>query len=148
MIVLGIDAAWTATQPSGVALVRRDADGKGQCLALAPSYASFLALASVKHAPSHESGTFRQTKVRGVDWRRRLIRAKWRAIRSALARHITGIALRVPASGALASLKRYEDAIDAVVCAWVGSEYLAGRAQPYGDATAAVWAAPVVKARS
>jgi len=39
-IVLGIDAAWTANQPSGVALVR----GRGaswQCLALAPSYASF-----------------------------------------------------------------------------------------------------------
>jgi len=40
--VLGIDAAWTDHQPSGVALVQQ----QGQCwrcLAVAPSYASFLA---------------------------------------------------------------------------------------------------------
>ena len=44
-VVLGIDAAWTAHQPSGVALVQR----KGrhwQCRALAPSYDSFLGFAS------------------------------------------------------------------------------------------------------
>ncbi|CRY92282.1 conserved hypothetical protein [Synechococcus sp. WH 8103] len=43
--VLGIDAAWTAHNPSGVALVQRAADG-WQCLALAPSYDSFLAIAA------------------------------------------------------------------------------------------------------
>ena len=41
--VLGIDAAWTAHNPSGVALVQRAAEG-WQCLALAPSYDAFLAL--------------------------------------------------------------------------------------------------------
>lgn len=46
-IILGIDAAWTPGQPSGVALVA-DSGGKGQCLAVAPSYASFLALAEGK----------------------------------------------------------------------------------------------------
>ena len=44
-IVLGIDAAWTAHQPSGVALVQRKGS-HWQCTALAPSYDSFLALAS------------------------------------------------------------------------------------------------------
>ena len=44
-IVLGIDAAWTAHQPSGVALVQRKGS-HWQCKALAPSYDSFLALAS------------------------------------------------------------------------------------------------------
>ena len=39
--VLGIDAAWTAHNPSGVALVQRAAEG-WQCLALAPSYEAFL----------------------------------------------------------------------------------------------------------
>ena len=43
--VLGIDAAWTAHNPSGVALVQRKAKG-WQCLALAPSYDAFLALAA------------------------------------------------------------------------------------------------------
>ena len=43
--VLGIDAAWTAHNPSGVALVQRATEG-WQCLALAPSYEAFFALAA------------------------------------------------------------------------------------------------------
>jgi predicted RNase H-like nuclease len=46
MIVLGIDAAWTSTQPSGVALVR-SRGRRWQCLAVAPSYASFCAEAAI-----------------------------------------------------------------------------------------------------
>jgi predicted RNase H-like nuclease len=42
--ILGIDAAWTPTQPSGVALLREESPG-WRCLALAPSYDAFLALA-------------------------------------------------------------------------------------------------------
>jgi predicted RNase H-like nuclease len=52
----------------------------------------------------------------------------------------TGIRLpradRVPS---LAHLKRYEDALDALVCAWVGACILDGRAQAFGDETAAIW---------
>ena len=44
-VVLGIDAAWTAHQPSGVALVQQKGS-HWQCRALAPSYDSFLAFAS------------------------------------------------------------------------------------------------------
>jgi predicted RNase H-like nuclease len=36
-------------------------------------------------------------------------------------------------------LKAYEDALDALVCAWVGKEYLAGRAEAFGDESAAIW---------
>lgn len=39
--ILGIDAAWTATEPSGVALVR-NSGSTWECLAVAPSYQSFL----------------------------------------------------------------------------------------------------------
>ncbi|WP_028952323.1 DUF429 domain-containing protein [Synechococcus sp. CC9616] len=46
--ILGIDAAWTAHNPSGVALVQRKAEG-WQCLALAPSYDAFIGLASGQH---------------------------------------------------------------------------------------------------
>lgn len=42
--VLGIDAAWTAGQPSGVALVHETRSG-WRCAAAAPSYSSFIALA-------------------------------------------------------------------------------------------------------
>jgi predicted RNase H-like nuclease len=44
-VILGIDAAWTATEPSGVALVAGES-GKWQCLCVAPSYDSFLACAT------------------------------------------------------------------------------------------------------
>lgn len=43
-VVLGIDAAWTEGEPSGVAVVR--ATGSGwRCLGVAPSYESFISLA-------------------------------------------------------------------------------------------------------
>jgi hypothetical protein len=43
--ILGIDAAWTASEPSGVALVK--AQGTvWRCLAVAPSYEAFVGLAS------------------------------------------------------------------------------------------------------
>ena len=42
-VVLGIDAAWTLAEPSGVALLDTRVDAK--CLAVAPSYAAFLNLA-------------------------------------------------------------------------------------------------------
>jgi predicted RNase H-like nuclease len=35
--------------------------------------------------------------------------------------------------------KAWEDVIDAIVCCWVGLQWLAGRAKPYGDAEAAIW---------
>lgn len=43
-VVLGIDAAWTLTEPSGIAVLDTKADAK--CLAVAPSYSAFLALAN------------------------------------------------------------------------------------------------------
>ena len=41
--ILGIDAAWTATEPSGVALVTSDRHG-WRCIAIAPSYDEFYSL--------------------------------------------------------------------------------------------------------
>lgn len=66
----------------------------------------------------------------------------YRAILEGLARSISDINLRLPAPDdvpSLAHLKRYEDAIDALVCAWTGIEYLGGRAEPFGDINAAIW---------
>lgn len=259
-VVLGIDAAWTAGQPSGVALVR-SRGRRWQCVALAPSYDSFLALASGHavdwrarprgampdpaalhaaatrlggaapdviaidmplamapitarraadnaiasayatrglgaHSPSPDrpgpvahamcrvlgrlgyavGSTTTLPRARrvmlevfphasaialvGADYRvpyklgriaqywplrspagrRRMLLAQWAALRQALATTIDGIELRVPARGTLAELKRYEDALDALVCAWTGIEYLAGRVRAHGDARGAVWA--------
>ncbi len=80
----------------------------------------------------------------GLPPRRRIARVlgQLRAIKTALAAEISGIDLPLPRLGAtrsLAALKRYEDALDALVCAWAATRFAAGDAIPYGDATAAVW---------
>jgi predicted RNase H-like nuclease len=64
------------------------------------------------------------------------------AIRRGLATHIDDIAIALPSAETvktLASLKPFEDALDALVCCWVGCRYLEGRSYPLGDETAAVW---------
>ncbi len=64
------------------------------------------------------------------------------AIHSALAAAFGPLNIPIPAEGSvqkLVYLKRYEDALDALVCAWVGMEFLAGRTVALGDDTAAIW---------
>lgn len=64
------------------------------------------------------------------------------AIRQALGAAFHGLTLELPEPNAvrsLSALKRYEDALDALVCAWVGVEYLAARTLPLGDGDAAIW---------
>ncbi|KFD26149.1 DUF429 domain-containing protein [Sphingobium yanoikuyae] len=50
-VVLGIDAAWTTTQPSGVALAMDRGDG-WRLVAAAPSYGHFCALAETGQLPT------------------------------------------------------------------------------------------------
>ncbi len=45
----------------------------------------------------------------------------------------------VPSVASPNRLKRYEDTLDALVCAWVGVMFLAGLTKPLGDETAAIW---------
>jgi len=257
-VVLGIDAAWTADNPSGVALVR-SRGSRWECVRLAPSYASFLAESRVDfrerpsgglpdpaalhaacvrlagaapdviaidmplamrpivarraadnaiasayaarglgaHSPSPErpgpvaaamcrgfgrlgyrvAGTRVAAGTPGVMievfphasaiglldatyrvpyklgrmrqyWpdasavaQRRNILSRWTKLRRALAQSIRGGELRIPANATLAGLKRYEDALDALICAWTGVQYVAGAVRAYGDASGAVWAA-------
>jgi predicted RNase H-like nuclease len=64
------------------------------------------------------------------------------AIRCALQRELDGVPLDVPPLAdfaSAASLKAVEDSLDALVCGWVGTRYLAGRCRAYGDDTAAIW---------
>lgn len=74
--------------------------------------------------------------------RRTKLVEQWNFIVEHLERHITGVAaafppLTLPASRT--TLKGYEDALDAVVCAWVGICALEGRAVPFGDDNSAIW---------
>ena len=40
--ILGIDAAWTSDEPSGVALIRTTQEGSWECVKFAPSYDAFI----------------------------------------------------------------------------------------------------------
>ena len=47
-----------------------------------------------------------------------------------------------PDKRTIASLKAYEDGLDALVCAWVGICYLENRIDPFGDSDAVIWVPP------
>jgi len=68
--------------------------------------------------------------------------SKFVAIRDALEGVFGGIDLPLPKPGSvksLSALKRYEDALDALVCAWVGTQYIDQKAVAFGDKSAAIW---------
>jgi len=73
--------------------------------------------------------------------RRANLLVQWRDILTALRGQIGGIHLDLPDPELTRAgeLKRYEDALDALICCWVGVEYLLGRANPFGDANGAIW---------
>ena len=70
--------------------------------------------------------------------------AVWGRILDALRQVIEGIDLPIPVAleamaMTTAALKRYEDALDALICGWIGIEYLEGRCTAFGDPSAAIW---------
>ena len=77
-----------------------------------------------------------------VPGRIRKLLSEFTAVHRSLGDVFDGLMLELPEPEnvrSLSALKRYEDALDALVCAWVGVEYLEGRAVAMGDADAAIW---------
>lgn len=77
-----------------------------------------------------------------IEDRKRLLVRQWSDIIQRLQQEVDGIELQFPAAPeqlSLQHLKRYEDAIDGLVCAWMATKYLAKDATPLGDGTAAIW---------
>jgi predicted RNase H-like nuclease len=63
-----------------------------------------------------------------------------RRIETEVERELGPLGFRVPdTSSTLSALKRYEDALDAAVCAWTAWQILLGNCEPLGDADAAIW---------
>jgi predicted RNase H-like nuclease len=81
-----------------------------------------------------------------ADRRRRIVK-NWHKILDHLSLTINKIELPLPAKTDLedypsTGLKRFEDALDALVCGWVGIKYLEGDVTAYGDESAAIWIPP------
>ena len=72
--------------------------------------------------------------------RRTRIRTNLGRILAALNERINGVPLVLPPrSAGPTELKTFEDAVDGVVCAWIGTRYLEGQCISYGDETSAIW---------
>lgn len=67
------------------------------------------------------------------------VRPVWTRVLTALDGELAGAALDLPVAAPRARLKRWEDALDAIVCAWVGARYSDGAVECYGDEKAAIW---------
>ena len=68
--------------------------------------------------------------------------SEWREIAARLDREIAGVEAVLPrleATAKVGEIKAYEDTLDAIVCAWVATCALDGRATPFGDENAAIW---------
>ena len=96
-----------------------------------------------KRAPYKASKTGTYWKGKDLVTRGQLLLEQWHLILDALKVEIDGIDLPIPMvfkpGMTIAGLKRYEDALDALICAWVGIRYLEGRCDAYGDDSAAIW---------
>jgi predicted RNase H-like nuclease len=75
-----------------------------------------------------------------------LLLGELRNIHVALASRIENLRVPLPRSvPTLSALKRYEDALDALISAWVGMECLDERGEALGDSTAAIWCPRVTR---
>jgi predicted RNase H-like nuclease len=72
--------------------------------------------------------------------RRERVLQEWRVIVDAIGNDIQGVPSPPAASEryTLATLKRYEDMLDAIICAWTGLCYTEGRVEFFGDSGAAI----------
>lgn len=79
---------------------------------------------------------------KSVDERRSNLCHVLATITESLAQFISKIPMVIPTPQdieSFAALKPYEDALDALISAWVGICYLNGQARAYGDKDAAIW---------
>ncbi len=72
--------------------------------------------------------------------RRRKLACQLRAIVTRLQEKAILADITIPDnSGPLNALKRYEDVVDALVCAWIGTLFVDGAIYPRGDEDSAIW---------
>jgi predicted RNase H-like nuclease len=83
--------------------------------------------------------------------RRHNLYKQWREIVGLLEKQIAGVeaVLRpLPHDASGLQMKAYEDMLDAIVCAWVGTCFLEGTATAFGDADSAIWIPTLTSAQA
>ncbi len=117
-------------------------DGSPRSLEVYPHTALLALLGCDYRVPYKVSRAGRYWPGSSVAQRIRKLRAEFARIHAALEDVVGPLGFELPSARrvrTLAALKRYEDALDALVCAWVGVQFARGAATPYGDASSAVW---------
>lgn len=107
-----------------------------------PHVALLDLLKADKRVPCKVTKTRRYWPREPLPERRKLLLEVQHQILDALGDHIKEIDIPLPdpaEPGTISGLKRFEDALDALVCAWVGIRYLERQASAFGDETAAIW---------
>jgi predicted RNase H-like nuclease len=68
----------------------------------------------------------------------------WQEIETTLELEVGPLGFEMPSNfSSFASLKPFEDALDAVICCWIGARFAEGTAELFGDNDAAIWV-PVI----
>ncbi len=84
--------------------------------------------------------------------RREYLFEVWTGILELLDKQIAGVrekmpCLPLPSDTRVADLKKIEDMLDAIVCAWVAVRAFEGQAKPFGDEDSAIWIPNVAQSR-
>jgi predicted RNase H-like nuclease len=103
--------------------------------------AALVSLMKVDTRPPYKvTKTSRYWPQKTKDQRRGLLKCEWARIFAALRLEISDLGFAFPTDwSSWAALKPFEDDLDAVISAWVGTEFVSNRADPFGDSDAAIW---------
>ena len=110
--------------------------GDRQYLEVYPHTALLHLMNANYRVPYKESKRRKYWPTNSLVGRRNKLLAQWSLVETELERHVGPIGLPLREK---ISLKPVEDAIDAIVCAWVGHKFKIGEVGSLGDETAAIW---------
>jgi predicted RNase H-like nuclease len=126
----------------GVRAVGEEWSGALSLIEVYPHTALLSLLSRSKRVPYKVSKSSKYWPGKTAAERISLLLQQYREILDAIEQRLGKVPLELPPEGTVGNLSRlkpYEDALDALVSAWMGLEYLAGRATALGDVHAAVW---------
>jgi predicted RNase H-like nuclease len=115
----------------------------GRCSVEVYPHPALLSLLGASYrVPYKVSRSTRYWPGRSTLERKGLLLAEFNRIHGALLERLGPLSLDLTAvagASTLSELKRYEDALDALLCAWIGTLVVADEAEPLGNESAAVW---------